>query len=94
MKELIFQGGAVLIALYWFFIGFNLVYYMIKKYPNQFKSKKVLDFFFSSDINSFWKEVFRSTHKNDKRYTLLLLQFRMILIIFIVVGLIWMVYAT
>lgn len=79
-----------ILGISWFVSIFRLIRYSNKKYPKMYRHKSFLGISFSlKDGNQLWKEVFKSSIKNDQKYKFILYQVRIILILFILIGIYW-----
>ena len=76
-------GG--IINLYWFFNGFRLMSYIIKKYPKILRKDTLIESFFSFKSGFlFWKEIFNPSYPKDRRYMMYINLFRILPILFFI----------
>jgi hypothetical protein len=78
-----------------FFGSIGIIFYRIKKkYPNLLKVKSkyflglILD---QQNADMFWREIFRPTYKKDILYLLYINLFRLTVLSFFIVGIVWMI---
>lgn len=79
-----------ILSLSGFIAIYMLVHYTIQKHPKMYLHKPLFGFFpLGKDSTTFWKELFKSSIKKDRKYTFLLNQVRVILFLFFVLVIYW-----
>lgn len=90
MDENIVKMFASTTAIIILILYLGLVYYIQKKYASNLKSKNIFLFMFNStDVGFVVKQLFKNSHKEDVKYSILLIFLRLLLIVFVISGVIW-----
>lgn len=80
----------LLLVVNWFYTLISFFYYVKQKHPKIYISKNFLEVIFStSDSSKFWREMFKSTQPDDKKYMFKLIQLRITLLLFLTLSLYW-----
>jgi hypothetical protein len=85
-----FKITGTILCILFFTLFILIINHLRINYPKRFKTKSFIAIVFSwSTGNIFWKEVFKSSYKSDVSYTLYLMAFRIVILLFIIIGFIW-----